>query len=66
LLKDGVRYSHILNPRTGRPVINPPRSVTVTAPTCTEAGMVSTLAMLHGRKAEAFLKAEGVQAWCIR
>ena len=66
LLKDGVRYSHILNPRTGQPVANPPRSVTVAAPTCIEAGMISTLAMLQGAAAEAFLKREGVLAWCIR
>ena len=66
LLRDGVRYSHILDPRTGRPVADPPRSVTVAAPTCIEAGMISTLAMLQGLRAEAFLKAEKVQAWCIR
>lgn len=66
LLKDGVRYSHILDPRTGWPVKDPPRSVTVAAPTCIEAGFISTLAMLHGRKAEAFLKSEGVKAWWLR
>ena len=66
LLKDGVRYSHILDPRTGWPVKDPPHSVTVAAPTCIEAGFLSTLAMLHGRKAEAFLKAEGVKAWWMR
>jgi thiamine biosynthesis lipoprotein len=66
LLKDGVRYSHILNPRTGRPVIGAPRSVTVAAQTCIEAGMIATLAMLRGRRAEAFLKGEQVKAWCIR
>ncbi len=66
LLKDGVRYSHILDPRTGWPVNNPPRSVTVSAPTCMEAGILSTLAMLHGEKAEDFLKQEGIRAWCIR
>ena len=66
LLKDGVRYGHILNPRTGRPVAGTPRSVTVAAPTCIEAGMIATLAMLQGRRAEAFLKREHVRAWCIR
>ena len=66
LLKDGVRYSHILNPRTGRPVSHVPRSVTVAAATCVEAGMISTLAMLQGKHAEAFLKREEVRAWCIR
>lgn len=66
LLKDGIRYSHILDPRTGMPVKDPPRSVTVAAATCLEAGMFSTFAMLQGRNAERFLKREGVRAWCIR
>jgi thiamine biosynthesis lipoprotein len=66
LLKDGVRYSHILDPRTGWPVTDPPRSVTVAASTCMEAGLISTLAMLQGAGAEAFLQAEGVQAWWVR
>jgi thiamine biosynthesis lipoprotein len=66
LLKDGVRYSHILDPRAGWPVKDPPRSVTVAAPTCMEAGVISTLAMLQGKKAEKFLKREGVQSWVAR
>ncbi len=66
LLKDGVRYSHILDPRTGWPVKDPPRSVTVAAPTCLEAGLLSTLAMLQGRRAEAFLRDQGIQAWWLR
>jgi len=66
LLKDGIRYSHILDPRTARPVTDPPRSVTVAAPTCIEAGFISTLAMLHGRRAERFLKQEGIASWCVR
>ena len=66
LLKDGVRYGHILNPRTGKPVDHAPRSVTVAAATCVEAGMIATLAVLQGKGAEAFLKHEGARAWCIR
>jgi thiamine biosynthesis lipoprotein len=66
LLKDGVRYGHILNPRTGRPVERTPRSITVAAATCVEAGMIATLAMLQGKRAEKFLKREGARAWCIR
>ena len=66
LLKDGVRYSHILNARTGWPIKNPPRSVTVAARTCMEAGVLSTLAMLRGRHAEAFLKREKIQSWIVR
>lgn len=66
LLKDGVRYGHILNPKTGWPIADAPRSVTVSAATCTEAGMLSTLGMLQGNNCEAFLDAEGVRYWCIR
>jgi len=66
LRKNGVRYSHILDPRKGWPVRHAPRSVTVAAPTCMEAGVMSTLAMLQGRKAETFLRREGVQSWVMR
>ena len=66
LLKDGVRYGHILDPRTGWPVRDTPRSVTVAAPSCVEAGMTATLAMLQGKGAEGFLKRQGARAWCIR
>jgi thiamine biosynthesis lipoprotein len=63
LLKDGVRYSHILNPKTGWPVIGAPHTVSVAAATCVEAGMLSTLAMLQGVQAEAFLKLQEVDYW---
>jgi thiamine biosynthesis lipoprotein len=66
LLRDGIRYSHILDPRTGWPVRDAPRSITVAADTCTQAGMLSTLAMLEGNGAEVFLQAEGVRFWCRR
>jgi len=63
LLKDGVRYSHILNPLTGCSVVDAPHTVSVAAPTCIEAGMMSTLAMLQGAKAEEFLKLQEVNYW---
>lgn len=66
LLKDGVRYPHILDPRKGWPVMGAPRSVTVAAPTCLEAGIMSTLAMLQGKRAEAFLRSQGIPSWVIR
>lgn len=66
LLKDGVRYSHILDPRTGWPVCDPPRSITVAAPTCLEAGILATMAMLQGREAETFLEHHGTAAWVAR
>lgn len=63
LLKGGVRYSHILNPLTGWPVFGAPHTVSVAAPTCVEAGMMSTLAMLQGGDAETFLKLQEVDYW---
>jgi len=65
LLKDSIRYSHILDPQTGYPVPNAPRSVTVIANTCIEAGMLSTFAMLKGKDAVEFLDAQDVKYWCI-
>ena len=64
LEKDGVRYGHILDPSTGWPIDGAPRSVTVAADTCTQAGMLSTLAMLRGSGAEAFLEEQSVRFWC--
>ncbi len=66
VLKDGIRYGHILDPTTGWPIKDAPRSVTVAADTCTEAGMLATLAMLNGADAETFLKAQDIQFWCYR
>lgn len=65
LLKDGIRYGHILDPRTGWPVAGAPRSVTVAAGSCTEAGLLSTLALLHGAQAKEFLEGEGVRFWIL-
>lgn len=66
LLKNGKRYPHVLTPRTGWPVLDAPRSVTVAANTCVEAGLLATLAMLHGREAEDFLAAQQVLHWIQR
>ena len=63
---DGTRLPHILDPRDGRPVRGAPRSVTVAAPTCTQAGMLTTLAMLQGAGAEKFLVEENVRHWVQR
>jgi thiamine biosynthesis lipoprotein len=66
LLKDGIRYGHILDPRTGWPVPGAPRSVTVAAGSCTEAGLLSTLALLHGSRAQGFLEDQGVRYWILQ
>ena len=66
LLKDGVRYGHILDPRNGWPVKSAPRSVTVLEANCTQAGLLSTLAILQGAGAERFLRKHKVTHWVIR
>ena len=66
LIRDGVRYGHILDPRSGWPVRDAPRSVTVAARSCTEAGMYCTFAMLNGADAEKLLERAGVAFWCLR
>ena len=66
LLKDGVRYGHILDPRNGWPVKDAPRSVTVLEANCTQAGLLSTLAILQGKGAEKFLKKHKVTHWVMR
>lgn len=66
LLKDGKRYSHILNPETGYPIENAARSVTVAAPYCIQAGLLATLALLQGANAEVFLQEQGIKFWCYR
>lgn len=63
---NGIRYSHILNPKTGWPALNAPHSVTVAAQNCTEAGILATLAMLHGDQAEGFLQSQQVKFWVYR
>ena len=66
LLKDGVRYGHVLDCTTGWPVKDAPRSVTVAADSCTQAGMLATLAVLRGADAESFLETQTIQHWCVR
>ncbi len=63
---NGARLGHILNPLTGWPVADAPRSVTVVADYCVEAGFLSTLALLHGAQAEEFLNAQNVVHLCLR
>lgn len=66
LLKDGVRYGHILDPRTGWPIQGGPRSATLLAADCVQAGMYATLTLLAGAGADDFLREqEGIRAWLI-
>jgi thiamine biosynthesis lipoprotein len=54
----GVRYGHILDPRTGWPVRGL-AAVTVVASHCLVAGTLTTMAMLHGESGGAWLDASG-------
>jgi thiamine biosynthesis lipoprotein len=46
--QDGKRFSHVLDPRTGRPVANGVVSVSVTAATCARADGLATALMVMG------------------
>ncbi|MEP4890876.1 MAG: FAD:protein FMN transferase [Aliiglaciecola sp.] len=65
LLKDGLRYGHVLNPKTGYPIQQAPRSVTVAAPQCIQSGLLATLALLQGKDAELFLQQQDCKHWCF-
>ena len=66
VLKEGIRYGHILDPRTGWPVAGAPHSISVAAATCTDAGILATMAMLNGEGAEKFLQQQQMKFWCLR
>ena len=48
--RDGRRFGHIIDPRDGQPVHNGVLSVSVIAPHCTFAGIMSTAAFVLGPK----------------
>lgn len=56
---DGVRYSHIINPKTGWPVQHL-AAVTVVAELCVVAGSSSTIAMLKESEGPAWLDSMGL------
>ncbi len=49
--KGGVRYCHIIDPRTGKPVSHRLASVTVLAPECAQADALATALMVLGPEA---------------
>jgi thiamine biosynthesis lipoprotein len=50
-VRDGGRYSHVIDPRTGRPVTNRVVSVSIRAPDCTLADGLATAVMVMGAEA---------------
>lgn len=61
---NGIRYGHLLNPKTGWPVQSGAQSVTIAADTCTTAGMLTSLALLSPTGAADFLNTqENILYW---
>jgi len=56
ILVNGIRYSHVLNPKTGWPV-KYMSSVSVVGDFCVVAGSASTIAMLKEEQGVAWLEA---------
>ncbi len=65
--EDGVRYTHILDPRTGRPERTNLLSVTVFAPDCATADAYATAFMVlgHERSAQIVKQHPELEAWFI-
>lgn len=65
--EDGVRYTHILDPRTGRPERTNLLSVTVLAPDCATADAYATAFMVLGydRSAQIVKQHSELEAWFI-
>ncbi|SRR6266571_2564453 len=60
--RDGAIFHHILDPRTGMPAPRFWRTVSVAAPSCTEANVASTVAIIRGGTAPAWLAGLGLPA----
>lgn len=59
IVLDGIRYGHVLNPKTGWPVRHM-ASVTVVGDLCVVAGSASTIAMLKEEDGPAWLESLGL------
>lgn len=62
--KQGRKWGHVVHPKTGYPVMKGPATVSVIGSTATQAGILSTLAMLQGKRAEKFLRKQAVEFYC--
>ncbi|MGL5810571.1 MAG: FAD:protein FMN transferase [Nocardioides sp.] len=60
--RGGTRLHHLIDPRTGHPCAEVWRTVTVIAPTCTEANTASTNAVVLGSGAPSWLERRGLSA----
>ena len=57
-----VTYHHLVDPRTGGPVVSPWRTATVAAGTCVDANTAATAAIILGDPARAWLERTGLPA----
>lgn len=65
VVERGTRYGHVLDPRTGWPVVGAPPAISVAATSCIDAGLYAKAALLHGGGAEAYLSSLGVRYWIV-
>jgi len=64
--EDGVRFSHTIDPATGKPITHKLASVTVLMPTCAEADAYATALLVMGEeKAYDFAIEHGIEAFMI-
>ena len=64
--KDGKRYSHTLDPKTGRPIDHKLASVSVVTPSCMSAdGWATALNVLGEEQGFALAQKEGLAAFFI-
>lgn len=64
--KDGIKYSHTINPKTGQPTFHRLLSVTILHPSCTFADAMATAIMVMGLdKGMKFIKENNLQAYLI-
>lgn len=59
-VRGGLVMHHILDPRTGVPVVSPWRTVSAAAATCLEANIATTAAIVRGTAAVAWFERRGV------
>jgi thiamine biosynthesis lipoprotein len=65
-VRDGVRYSHTIDPHSGRPVTHHLASVTVVADDCTTAdGLATTLTVLGPAAGREFAAERGIAAYFL-
>jgi thiamine biosynthesis lipoprotein len=58
----GIEVHHIVDPVSGAPALGPWRTVSVAAPTCVDANLAATAAIVLGSAAGAWLEDRGVAA----